>query len=259
MRSRFLLPALIAVAVTWPTAARADVVIFNSPFSGAPLDLIDVTPFDGTLGTLDSVHVTINGVLVAEGLTPANGVVDPSAGFIPIPYQYRVDVTQDFDGLGATFFDFSTPATFLLSGAASGFASPFTLVSPFNYDFEFDSTTDLIGFDFPTVSGGIIPPLGGVIGTRNAFVDTGAIFNEIVLLHSATPVALNGPLPLVSSFGASGSLLIQYTYTPFAPVPEPALLTLVTGGVLTLALRRRRSTAPRRDRREPGTSTDVSR
>jgi hypothetical protein len=237
------LAALVAVALSYPAAAHADVLIFNAPFAASPIDPIDVTPFDASLGTLDSVRVTINGVLIVTGQTPQHGTVDPLAGFIPLPYQYRVDVAQDFDGLGATFFDFSTPATFMLPGVASGVPSPFTLATPFTYGLEFDSTTDLIGFDFPTVSGVTIPPLGGVVGPLNAFIDTGALLNAIVLAHTATPVALGGPLPLVFSVGASGLLSLEYTYTPLTAVPEPASLTLVTGGLFAaLAVRRRRRT-----------------
>ena len=247
MQPLLFFTALVAALLSYPAAAHADVLLFNEPFAASPIDPIEVTPFDPSLGTLDTVHVTINGVLIVTGQTVQHGTVDPLAGFIPLPYQYRVDVAQDFDGLGTTFFDFSSPATFMLPGVASGVPSPFTLATPFTYDLVFDSTTDLIGFDLPAVSGVTIPPLGGVVGPRNAFIDTGALLNLVVLSHTATPIALGGPLPLVFSVGASGLLSIEYTYTPLATVPEPASLTLLTSGLLAaLAVRRRRRATERK-------------
>ena len=37
----------------------------------------------------------------------------------------------------------------------------------------------LVGFDFPSVSANIIPPLGGVIGPLSAFLDTTAGINQV--------------------------------------------------------------------------------
>lgn len=237
VRSNRVIYVLLSALFAWPSAASASSIFVNASFDAAPVNLFDVTPFDPSLGTLDSIHITINGVLTVTGLAPANGIADQS-GFIPIPYQYRVDVEQDFDGVGG-FFEFSTPATFLLLESAPGVASPFTLVVPFSYGLEFNATTDLIGFDIPTFSGASIPPVS-VVGPRSGFVESAVSPNQILLSHTASAHAVTGPVPIVTSFGADGAVLMEYRYTPLA-VPEPGSLLLVGFGLLsTLAAQRHR-------------------
>jgi hypothetical protein len=230
MHTKAVLSAALAICLVVPATAHADVIFANAAFSTSTVSMIDVTPFDPSLGTLDSVDVTINGVLIVSGFAPMNGTFAPTGEFIPVPYNYRVDVTQDFDGLGSSFFDFSTPATVMLPGFSPGVASPFTLVTPFTYTFEFNAFTDIIGFDFPSVSSGVIPPLTGVIGTRSGFLDSGAPLNLVLMTQLATGVPLEGVLPLVTSAESAGSILLQYNYTPRA-VPEPAAAVLIALGL----------------------------
>jgi hypothetical protein len=246
MPGKLLLFALTTVCLSYPAAARGDVITFNSAFAGS-VDPIDVTAFDPALGVLNSVHVNITGTLQVSGTAPPNGFVLGGA-FVPVPYQFRVEVRQDFDGLGSSFFDFTTPAIFQFPGVGPGVPFPFTFALPFVYNISFTASTDVLGFAIPTVSPGIIPPTGAS-GTREGFVDTGSL-NQILLTHTVMPVAIDGPPPQITSFGSVGTLRLEYTYTPLSdpgdpgdpgtPVPEPSSLMLFAVGVLSqLGFRRR--------------------
>jgi hypothetical protein len=221
--------------------ALADVRVSVSSFStvdGTTAQaFIGVTPFDATLGSLDSVNVTINGVLTVTGITVPN-IAGPAG---PVPYPYLVSVSQDYFGLLGKYFDFNGDATFLIQGQASGVGEPLSILRPFNYGFTFNETTDLIGFVIPSVSGGVIPPGGGVSGSLSDFLDTIVPIDEIDLVQTATAFALSPPV-VVTSTHAAGAIIIQYNFTPAqATVPAPNTGALLTLGLVAFALSRRRT------------------
>lgn len=228
---------LIVLSAALPGQAGASGIdIQSQSFSGTTVP-IGVSPFDPTLGTLDSVNVTISGVLSVSGLAPALPSGVPGQF---LPYFYRVFVGQDFSGLGGSYFDFQQPADFSFNGSTSGTGENFTLTRAFSYSFTFTSTTDLVGFAFFSSTGPNSPP-PSVNGLRSDFVESLASPNQILLTHTATGMALNGLVPIPMNWNSEGALTIQYNYTP-VPVPEPAAFALLAVGIGVLGagrLRRR--------------------
>ena len=226
---------LCVLASLWAHSAAAGLVtIVSTSFSVPQAGLIGLTPFDPTLGTLDSVNVTINGQLTVLGsTTPQLAGVPPA----PQPYPYQINVTQDFDGLGGQFFSFNNAAVFSLQGLALGAGESFQLFSAFSYGFTLNSATDLSGVVFPTFSGLLVPPI--ISGTRADFLKTDGGANQIFASHTA--VATIGPVSPTLVL-ASGALIVQYNYTPAQAVEvgEPGALALLGIAFGGLAFTRRR-------------------
>ena len=108
-----LLPGLAAADTTFTSA--------NLPGYGG---LVMLQPFDTSLGTLDSVEVTIDGTITANIVTQPNYDLVGGAA-IPIPINYLVAGTQNFiGGGGGSGFSWEVPATFFFSGLGSGFGEP---------------------------------------------------------------------------------------------------------------------------------------
>ena len=242
-RAAATLAALALVLFTTP--ANAALLTQLRAFSGSMLDEFMVTPFDPSLGTLDHVLVSIDGVLTVSGTTGVNLQGIPPA---PVPFPFTVEVTQNFLGLAGRLFSFSGgPATFGFSGVASGAGTPFTFGTTFAYDFELNAATDAAGSVLPSFSssdGTLVPPPNGVLGLRSTFVDNGIPNNVMQLIQQASVPPNQGQSPtFVTAFNAGGSVEIQYVYTP-AVVPEPGIAVLLIMGSLTagaLALRAQRS------------------
>lgn len=226
--------------------AAADSILVASSFSGGTFDAIGMTPFDTSLGTLDKVIVSIVGTLSVSGSTLPN-LVPAGVALVPQPYDYRVDVTQDFEGLAGRYFDVNDHTTFSMFGHATGAGEPFTLATTFTYSFDFDDISDLIGFAIPSVTssfGAFIPPFS-VSAARADFTGTGAI-EEVDLIQFATSTTLGAavPPPSIATLLASGLISVTYEYTPEPEsVPEPATLALLgvaAVGVGTRAARHHR-------------------
>jgi hypothetical protein len=184
-------------------------------FSASTSNTIAVSPFDPSLGTLNRVDVAIIGTLVVQGTT-LPFLAGPFGS--PVPYQYRVKVTQDFAGLAGRYFDFSGPAEFLFQATATGAGETFEIASSFRYDFSFTESSDLVGFAALTTTSNpasLIPPAAGVLGTRADFLLALPPLDEILLTQTWQPIATSGgPAPVVSLATAQGTLTMTYHYTP---------------------------------------------
>lgn len=227
LRGRLLLLLLLVAAPS--TTHAASVAIQSVGFDGT-FDALSVKRFDPALGTLDSVGVTISGVLTVSGIALQFPMV-------PLPATFVVTVDQAFDGLGGDFFDFGSPARFVLNGMAPD--ALFTLISPFSYSFSVTSASDVVGFVIPGSSGPTVPPIT-VNAHRSDFVGNPAVPGLITLTHAATALPVFSQPPVLSSTSSRGVLILEYRYTPATPpsVPEPATTWLLAAG-LGLAARRR--------------------
>jgi hypothetical protein len=247
MRKALVVLVVLGLTLVARAPAGALTITQTQSFSATTFDAIGVTPFDPTLGTLDSIGVRILGMLNVIGVTGLNVVPGPVPQ--PVGYDFRVSVDQRFFGLAGRYFEFLDPAQFLFSGSASGAGEGFAFATLYQYDFAFTALTDLIGFTLPSVStttGVLVPPLSGIGGQRGDFVESLVPIDEIDLVQLGTVTDLAAPSSptLITLLSTAGTLQISYDYTPApVPVPGPATLTLfaafagATGG---LALGRRR-------------------
>ena len=231
---------IIAFAAAPP--AFGDSILRVSAFSGSTFDAIGVTPFDPTLGTLDSVNIGILGTLYVSIFAPPFITLQGSTYF-PAPYFYQLSVNQSFSGLGNTYFDFASDAIFRLSDDTTGAGENFTFARPFSYGFTFNSTTDLAGFTIPASAGPDQLPTS-ISGQRTGFYPNPQQVNEVDLIQSWSPLYSTGVPVTITNVLSAGSMTFEYNYTPppppVTPVPEPATLLLLGFGIAGLAVFRKR-------------------
>ena len=217
-----LLPGLAAADTTFTSA--------NLPGYGG---LVMLQPFDTSLGTLDSVEVTIDGTITANIVTQPNYDLVGGAA-IPIPINYLVAGTQNFiGGGGGSGFSWEVPATFFFSGLGLGFGEPEVSVNAFTYSFRFTHQTDLTGFAGISSSGPAASP-GVAFGTLSGFTSPILPF----LIETMDLEGGNGAGGTFLYSTVEGAIIVEYDYTPTptAPASEPGTLLLLGSGILGLAV-----------------------
>lgn len=228
MKKKQWMAALSLCFVAALQTAQADTLITTTTFSGPFAPATGLQYFDPSLGTLNSVNVSITGTVT--GQIAASGPCDPN-GCTPLPYLVTVD--QTFQGIAGQFFSSAAPAEFQYTG--SGFIGEvFPIFTSFGYSFDFNTFTDVTGQAIPA---GISGPLGApvITGHLQDFLTPLAQLHEVDVL---TTLGTNlGTLTTVG-IQSNGSIVITYVYTPTPPQPAgvPESGTLAPLGGLALAL-----------------------
>ncbi|WP_295430678.1 choice-of-anchor E domain-containing protein [uncultured Thiodictyon sp.] len=226
---KLILGVLLVSAMTGSASADfidSGVLFQNVNSYKSPTAAFTVTPFDTTLGTLNSVNMNV--VLHISGSAQLFTFGEVST--ITYNATNTLDAVSEM-GRGTTV------AT--LAGSEK--------VNNWNYDYDY--------------AGGLWSPLNGTTGNSGIttitsnfgrFVGTTPFDIGLTLAGLATstyqsvaPLDLNEtPLPLddlVFGYDGTAQMYYVYDYTPGAPVPEPSTLLLIGAGFGGLAIWRRRS------------------
>ena len=182
---------------------------------------IQMSPFNRSQGTLQSVRITVSGTTFVSGFLP-EFTVDGQ----PAPYNYQLEINHEFSGTNGQFFDFPSPAKIHLVGVASGHGE--SLIQPqqfFTYEYTFDDASDLLGFAQANVTNGLYLPPPHIFGNRQAFVETDPPgTNFLTLTQSATVVSPVGLIP--ATVQTVGSIQFHYTYETHVSTWQVDPLTL---------------------------------
>lgn len=250
MKKFLIYCASIALLVLVGGQANAMTVSYTSTFAvsnntnfATATDSIDVTPFDPSLGTLNSVSVSIS------GQTHVDYTAMPFfTGQYPAGYTYNIFADQSFIGAGNKYFAFGSPATFgwmLAWYDALGNASHETFDNTFTYDFTFNDVTDQAGqaaLTTTNTTGFNSSSPSTVNGYLANFIDDGLSVNQILLLQFPKIITQVTSVPF--TMATTGLLTLTYDYADApldpAPVPEPSTMLLFGSGLFSLAGFRKR-------------------
>jgi hypothetical protein len=222
--------------------AEASKITYVSPFSvitsgpaGSSIQLIDVTPFDPYMFGpekiyLEGVNVEIDLKTFVIGMAHPFLIPTPG-GPIPVPYQYKIDVKNDFTGLAGKYFEYEFPSTWQTIGMTSGYPTPIYYPLQHNSRSEFNSATDIVGFTTPDVTGNFTSPIL-VNGTMDKFIDNPLVPLPDKIMFMQELVSVTGFIPLDMNVVNLGHIKIEYEYSA---IPEPSTIMLLGLGVVGMA------------------------
>lgn len=244
MRLRIYLKCMIILSfisgsLISATASHAALIQQFKPFSTSVgqtgFDLVTFTPFDTTLGNLETVNIGIQGnTNIFSPTSPNNHDGDPRTN--PIPFNYTIGATLDVFSLAGFDFDFSSNAQFFLTGFNTGQGGTIIESRSFSIDIELDQISDNIGFDIPTTANVEVPPLQ-VVSTRSEFEQnliTSSTGLQFQMLNSWRVISQTGVGQISPGGNISGVMSLSYEYTPVSPVPVPAAAWLFGSALLGL-------------------------
>jgi hypothetical protein len=210
-------------------------IVQTQSFSVAQDDLNFVFDrFDGTLGTLTGVSITLN-------YTRAGGYVaadNEGASAATISFTHTTNIGVDADAEILDWTNLAGGARLLSSTSNRSTASLSSIViaadsDPGSADF---TGTDYYRFDLATVE----KTSSGSFANIAQFEGTGSVSVPVSVTQSNSVTGSGAIATATEPALISGSFTITYNYEPAAPVPEPGLALLSMMSVGMLFMRRRR-------------------
>lgn len=214
---------------------------------------IFVDQFDSSLGTLNSVGVSISGGMNISMLTQLHLVPVEGAGAGPIFVENIVDffphVKQLFAAQTNELFQFGTPADMMLHGLTGG-GGLWTWSPTFSYSFSLDSA-GFSGLSMQATGVQAYTPPSTINGSLDSFIaDAGSALNLYPIQF--TDMLIDNPFDYLSfTSTTAGEMTITYDYTPGSttggdngstvPLPPTALLIATGLGLLGFTRRNRKA------------------
>ncbi len=203
---------------------------------GPTSSFLNFDPFDPTLGTLDSVGLSMQVTLTTILNTAQNFIQGGTGSAIPFPYQVTGSTKFELGPLSpvSLLIPFEDPNPYTASGVGEVFTSTDNLTS----NVLFDSTSDFVGIVFDG--------RGTMSGLRSDFIQTLPGLDLIFQPTISGSYIGTSPIPSTVSIFGAGTIILQYNYTPFSTstpggtVPEPTPIALLASGLLGFGYLRRR-------------------
>lgn len=205
--------SLFALTLIWGTGqALATQLISNYSFtttatSAAPSQVafISVNPFDTSLGSLNSVNISIAGTL--STIIRANLISDGAGGYQILPF-ISYD-NQKFVGANNQYFQFDTPAIFSHMGV-TGVGSSYQFDDTFNYTLSFDKSGSSSFFLVSSDASHTSPT--SITGSLTNFLPSASYQNKLMFFDTLTSMSGIGFDFYDFTNTVSGTMTVTYDF-----------------------------------------------